>query len=187
MKNIKTLLTLSVIGVSLALAGFKISEAGVNTESSSNQDKYYNIDMSALEKDIKAIEDGKYRYNWDDELDIKYGDNWDDAMESKYGEQWDDEFEIKIEGKKVNENNLFNEKLIEKIESDLEDIKNGNIAGDWEDKIDAKYGDDWEDLIEAKYGDDWEDQFERELSEKYPNIKFDDIHDNDDCDDIDND
>ncbi|MEG1410311.1 MAG: hypothetical protein RSD36_10770 [Terrisporobacter sp.] len=183
MKNIKTLLTLSVLGAAVVFAGFKISDAGVKTTNDSNNINY-NIDMSLLEKDLKAIEEGKYNVNWEDELEVKYGDDWDDALEAKYGDNWDDEFEAKIERKKAEEIVTSNKELIGEIEKDLENIKNGNVSGDWEDKLEAKYGDDWEDLLEAKYGDDWDDKFEQELSGKYPNINFDDDHDSDDCDDV---
>lgn len=168
MKNIKSILTLTLIGGSIILTG-----CSGNTEASAaNSDNHptiqvqttsnYNVDMTSLEKDLKALEEGKYNGKWEDELEAKYGDNWDDAMEAKYGENWDEEFEAKMNAK-LNEGTT-KEDLIKSIEGDLSEILNRVEAPtNWEDELEAKYGDDFDDLMEQKHGDNWDDLFEAEL------------------------
>ena len=173
MKNIKSILTLTLIGGSIILTGCSgntetssaTSNAHTTTQaetSSNNNVSNYNIDMASLEKDLKALEEGENNGKWDDELEAKYGDNWDDAMEAKYGETWDDEFEAKMNAK-LNEGTT-KEDLIKSVESDLSKMLNRNTPPtNWEDELEAKYGDDFDDLMEEKYGDNWDDKFEAEL------------------------
>lgn len=173
MKNIKSILTLTLIGGSIILTGCsgntEASAANSNNQpttqseaTSNNSASNYNVDMTSLEKDLKALEEGKYNGKWDDELEAKYGDDWDDAMEAKYGENWDDEFEAKMNAK-LNEGTT-KEDLIKSIEGDLSEMLNRVEAPvNWEDELEAKYGDDADDLMEQKYGDNWDDLFEAEL------------------------
>ena len=173
MKNIKSILTLTLIGGSIILTGCssntETSAEKSNTQTTTqaettanNSGTNYNIDMTSLEKDLKALEEGEYNGKWDDELEAKYGDEWDDAMEAKYGETWDDEFEAKMNAK-LNEGTT-KEDLIKSIEGDLSEMLNRVKAPiNWEDELEAKYGDDFDDLMEEKYGDDWDDKFEAEL------------------------
>lgn len=183
MKNIKSILTLTLIGGSIILTGCssntKTSEQNSNsqlttqvetastnqvqtTSTNTNNEINYNVDMASLEKDLKALEEGKYNGKYEDELDLKYGENWDDAMEAKYGEDWDEQFEAKMDAK-LNEGTT-REDLIKSIEGELSEMLNRIDAPiNWEDELEAKYGDDMDDLMEQKYGDNWDDQFEVEL------------------------
>lgn len=174
MKKIKSILTLTFIGGAIVLTGCTgntgASASTSNTQTTTqaettgnNNSSNFNVDMTSLEKDLKALEEGEYNGNWDDELEAKYGDDWDDALEAKYGENWEDEFEAKMQAK-LNEGTT-REDLIKSIEADLSEMLNREKAPiNWEDELEAKYGDDFDDLMEAKYGHNWDDLFEVELS-----------------------
>jgi len=79
MKNIKSILTLTLIGGSIILTGcsgnIESDAAESNTKqtetTSSNNTVNYNVDMNSLEKDLKALEDGEYNVEWEDELEAK--------------------------------------------------------------------------------------------------------------------
>lgn len=168
MKNIKSILTLTLIGGSIILTGCSgntetsAAEANIKPTTKSEVTANYNVDMDSLEKDLKALEEGKYNGKWEDELEAKYGDDWDGALEAKYGENWDDEFEAKMNAK-LNEGTT-KEDLIKSIEGDLSKMLNMmNPPVNWEDELEAKYGDDFDDLMEEKYGHNWDDLFETEL------------------------
>ena len=172
MKNIKSLLTLTLIGGSIILTGcsgnMESDAAEYNTKqriqvvTTSSNNAVNNVDMESLEKDLKALEDGEYNGKWEDELEAKYGDDWEDAMEAKYGETWEDEFEAKMNDK-LNEGTT-KEDLIKSIEGDLSKMLNRVEAPiNWEDELEAKYGDDFDDLMEQKHGENWENEFEAQL------------------------
>lgn len=173
MKNIKSILTLTLIGGSIILTGCsgKTETSAVESNTQSNtqaettvkdNSSNYNIDMTSLEKDLKALEEGKYNGTWEDELEAKYGDDWDDAMEAKYGDDWDDKFDAKMKAK-LNEGTT-KEDLIKSIEGELSKmLKSSKPSVNWEDELEAKYGDDFDDLMEEKYGNNWDDLFEKEL------------------------
>lgn len=40
-------------------------------ETTSSNNAVNNVDMDSLEKDLKALEDGKYNGKWEDELEAK--------------------------------------------------------------------------------------------------------------------
>lgn len=172
MKNIKSLLTLTLIGGSIILTGcsgnIESDAAQSNTKqriqvvTTSSNDTISTVDLDSLEKDLKALEDGEYNVKWEDELEAKYGDDWEDAMEAKYGETWDDELEAKMNAK-LNEGTT-KEDLIKSIEGDLSKMLNRVEAPvNWEDELEVKYGDDFDDLMEQKHGDNWENEFEAQL------------------------
>ena len=172
MKNIKSLLTLTLIGGSIILTGcsgnMESDAAQSNTKqriqvvTTSSNNAVNNVDMDSLEKDLKALENGEYNGKWEDELEAKYGDDWEDAMEAKYGETWEDEFEAKMNDK-LNEGTT-KEDLIKSIEGDLSKMLNRVEAPiNWEDELEAKYGDDFDDLMEQKHGENWENEFEAQL------------------------
>lgn len=172
MKNIKSILTLTLIGGSIILTGCsgntETNEAQSNnksttkTETTVSNPTNYNVDITSLEKDLKALEEGEYNGKWEDELEAKYGDDYDDAMEAKYGDNWDDEFEAKMNAK-LNDGTT-KEDLIKSIEGDLSEMLNRReVPMNWEDELEAKYGDDADDLMEQKYGDNWDDLYEAEL------------------------
>lgn len=107
MKNIKSILTLTLIGGSIILTGCsgntEASAKKANNQqttqaqaTSNNSASNYNVDMTSLEKDLKALEEGKYNGKWEDELEAKYGDDFDDLMEQKHGDNWDDLFEAEL-------------------------------------------------------------------------------------------
>lgn len=78
MKNIKSLITLTLIDVSIILTecsgNVESDAAEYNTkqttqvETISSNNAVNNVDMDSLEKDLKALEDGKYNGKWEDEL-----------------------------------------------------------------------------------------------------------------------
>lgn len=175
MKNIKSILTLTLVGGAIILTGCssntnsKTNVDQTNTQSttqveitSNNKNTNYNIDITSLETDLKALEEGEYNPKWEDELEAKYGDDWDEAMEAKYGEAWEHEFEAKMNAK-LNEGTT-KEDLIKSIEEDLSELLNKTeVSMNWEKELEAKYGNDFDDLMEEKYGDNWDDLFEAEL------------------------